>query len=336
MSRTLAALAILAPLLVKAAVPLYGQCGGSGYTGETTCVSGATCVYSNEWYSQCLASSSSVKATSSTKTSSSTKSTSTTKSSSTKTSSSSTKTSSTKSATAVVTPTAITSTLPASSGYVALPTASVISGSFDGGMKRFDRAGSSGACQGQSETGEADAVFILESGATISNVIIGADQAEGIHCRGPCKLVNIWWQDVCEDAATFKQTGSGDVSYIIGGGAFHAQDKIFQHNGAGTVSISNFYASDFGKLYRACGNCDKSYERHVIVNNAKLDSGSAGVGININFGDTAKISNVCTTGKPTLANICCKYQGTTPGNEPTKLSCGSDSTSCIYSNVGSC
>ncbi|KIM29199.1 polysaccharide lyase family 3 protein, partial [Serendipita vermifera MAFF 305830] len=106
--------------------------------------------------------------------------------------------------------------LPASSGYVALPTASVISGSFDGGMKRYDRAGSSGDCQGQTETGEEDAVFILASGATISNVIIGSAQAEGIHCRGPCTLKNIWWADVCEDAATFKQTGSGDVSYIIG------------------------------------------------------------------------------------------------------------------------
>ncbi|KAG8730577.1 hypothetical protein FRC11_006387 [Ceratobasidium sp. 423] len=34
-------------------VPLYGQCGGSGYTGPTTCASG-TCTYNNEWYSQCL------------------------------------------------------------------------------------------------------------------------------------------------------------------------------------------------------------------------------------------------------------------------------------------
>lgn len=32
----------------------YGQCGGSGYSGPTTCNSGWTCVYSNEWYSQCL------------------------------------------------------------------------------------------------------------------------------------------------------------------------------------------------------------------------------------------------------------------------------------------
>ncbi|CZR54622.1 probable endoglucanase 1 precursor [Phialocephala subalpina] len=33
--------------------PLYGQCGGTGWTGATTCAVG-TCTYSNAWYSQCL------------------------------------------------------------------------------------------------------------------------------------------------------------------------------------------------------------------------------------------------------------------------------------------
>ncbi|CAG7851071.1 Probable endo-beta-1,4-glucanase D Short=Endoglucanase D; AltName: Full=Carboxymethylcellulase D; AltName: Full=Cellulase D; Flags: Precursor [Serendipita indica DSM 11827] len=32
---------------------LYGQCGGQGWTGPTTCASG-TCKASNQWYSQCL------------------------------------------------------------------------------------------------------------------------------------------------------------------------------------------------------------------------------------------------------------------------------------------
>lgn len=35
------------------AVPKYGQCGGNGWTGSTTCVSGSTCVKLNDWYSQC-------------------------------------------------------------------------------------------------------------------------------------------------------------------------------------------------------------------------------------------------------------------------------------------
>ncbi|KAF5385133.1 hypothetical protein D9615_000976 [Tricholomella constricta] len=37
-----------------AAQPIYAQCGGIGWTGETTCVSGTICVYQNDWYSQCL------------------------------------------------------------------------------------------------------------------------------------------------------------------------------------------------------------------------------------------------------------------------------------------
>lgn len=32
----------------------WSQCGGVGWTGATTCVSGYTCQFSNEWYSQCV------------------------------------------------------------------------------------------------------------------------------------------------------------------------------------------------------------------------------------------------------------------------------------------
>ncbi|TAQ84377.1 hypothetical protein B7494_g7298 [Chlorociboria aeruginascens] len=32
----------------------WGQCGGMGWTGSGTCVSGTTCTYSNAYYSQCL------------------------------------------------------------------------------------------------------------------------------------------------------------------------------------------------------------------------------------------------------------------------------------------
>jgi len=35
-------------------VPQYGQCGGTGWTGGTVCVSPFTCKYSNAYYSQCL------------------------------------------------------------------------------------------------------------------------------------------------------------------------------------------------------------------------------------------------------------------------------------------
>jgi len=35
-------------------VAQYGQCGGIGYTGSTTCASSYTCTYSTAYYSQCL------------------------------------------------------------------------------------------------------------------------------------------------------------------------------------------------------------------------------------------------------------------------------------------
>ncbi|KAF1834591.1 pectin lyase-like protein [Decorospora gaudefroyi] len=40
------------------AAKLYAQCGGSGFTGPTSCEAPATCVKMNDWYSQCINSSS--------------------------------------------------------------------------------------------------------------------------------------------------------------------------------------------------------------------------------------------------------------------------------------
>ncbi|PVF94311.1 pectin lyase-like protein [Serendipita vermifera] len=45
---------LLLTSLVRAQQTLYGQCGGTGWTGPTTCVSGSVCQYSNDWYSQCV------------------------------------------------------------------------------------------------------------------------------------------------------------------------------------------------------------------------------------------------------------------------------------------
>ncbi|OBT54661.1 hypothetical protein VE04_05979 [Pseudogymnoascus sp. 24MN13] len=40
--------------LVTGQSQLWGQCGGSGWTGATTCASGSCCTFSNPYYSQCL------------------------------------------------------------------------------------------------------------------------------------------------------------------------------------------------------------------------------------------------------------------------------------------
>ncbi|TFL00347.1 cellobiohydrolaseII [Pterulicium gracile] len=50
---TLSALAAIVPLLVSAQAPVWGQCGGAGWNGATTCVSDSVCTVVSQWYSQC-------------------------------------------------------------------------------------------------------------------------------------------------------------------------------------------------------------------------------------------------------------------------------------------
>ncbi|KAF1841016.1 polysaccharide lyase family 3 protein [Cucurbitaria berberidis CBS 394.84] len=211
--------------------------------------------------------------------------------------------------------------IPASKGTETFTAPKEITGVFDGGLKTYGRGVS---CTGQSEGGDKDAVFILKNGATLKNAIIGKDQIEGVHCEGACTIENVWWAKVCEDALTIKGDGAATVT---GGGATGADDKVVQHNGAGTVTIDGFTVDTFGKLYRACGNCKKSAERHVIIKNVKASNGKLLAGINTNFGDSAKIdSTTCAT---SVKQICEEFEGTTPGKEPKSTHTG-PSTACAF------
>ncbi|EEY55323.1 polysaccharide lyase, putative [Phytophthora infestans T30-4] len=183
---------------------------------------------------------------------------------------------------------------------------------FDGGMKTYAR--SNVKCGGQKESGWQTAVFMVEPGATLKNVIIGKDQMEGVHCeQNGCTIQNVWWEDVCEDALSIKGGSASSVTKVIGGGARSADDKVIQHNGLGTVSIEGFYAQDFGKLYRSCGTCgDKS--RKVSLTN--------------NWGDQATLQNIKIKGKK--VDVCLWSQGST-SSEPKKLGAGPSGSLCQYS-----
>jgi len=50
----LSAFLAIVPGAFAADSPAWGQCGGQGWTGSTTCVTGYTCTVSNQWYSQCI------------------------------------------------------------------------------------------------------------------------------------------------------------------------------------------------------------------------------------------------------------------------------------------
>ena len=198
-----------------------------------------------------------------------------------------------------------------------------VSKDYDGKLQRFVSDGLGDGTQGEDQL----PLFELADGATLENVIIGAPAADGIHCAGTCTLKNVWWEDVGEDAATLKGSSSSQVMTVDCGGAKSASDKVFQHNGPGTMKISNFFVSNFGKLYRSCGNCSKQFARHVIFSGIRGEGGSILAGVNANYGDSATFSNIQV---PSSTVICERYTGNDTGAEPPKLGAGADGKVCIY------
>ncbi|UPK95079.1 hypothetical protein LCI18_006014 [Fusarium solani-melongenae] len=224
---------------------------------------------------------------------------------------------------------AVTTTLPASAGVQNEPTAIPVpkGGKYNGGMKRFVRNPTT--CKDQYETGEKDASFILEDGATLSNVIIDRSSGEGVHCKGTCTLNNVWWADVCEDAATFKQKSG--TSTINGGGAFKAQDKVLQFNGRGTLNVNDFYVEDYGKLVRNCGNCEgNGGPRNINIKGVVAKNGGELCGVNHNYGDVCTITDSCQN----KGKSCQAYTGNDKKEEPPKFGpAGDNGKSCLVKSL---
>src|SRR5262245_37569080 len=217
---------------------------------------------------------------------------------------------------------------PTASGSQSVSATINVSGTYDGGMKRFTGSGSLGG-GGQNE-GQPP-MFQISNGGTLTNVIIGNPAADGVHCNGTCTLKNVWWEDVGEDAATLQGSSSSQTMTIDTGGAKAATDKIFQHNGPGTMIIRNFCAQDFGKMYRSCGNCNPQYTRHLEMDNIMaMPKLGPLAGVNTNYNDTAKFTRILI--KASSGTICDRYTGNSTGAEPTKTGTGADGTSCIYSS----
>ncbi|MFI1727985.1 pectate lyase [Streptomyces acidicola] len=205
-----------------------------------------------------------------------------------------------------------------------------ISGTKDYGMKRLYGTGDLGSGGQEEDQGP---ILELAAGAVLKNVIIGAPAADGIHCKGSCTLQNVWWEDVGEDAATFRGSSSSNVYTVSGGGAKEATDKVFQFNGAGTLNISNFAAKNFGTFVRSCGNCSTQYKRTINLNTIEATwKGGKLVGINTNYGDSATLRGITIVGDSSKKIVPCqKYIGNNTGAEPPTNGSGPDSTYCKYS-----
>jgi len=174
-------------------------------------------------------------------------------------------------------------------------------------------------------------VFEVEDGVTVRNLIVagGIYAGNGIVCKGNCTLEYVYWEDVCEDAATNSKDGATmRLNHVI---ALKATDKVFQHNakGGSKTILQNSYVSTFGKLWRSCGDCTANGgPRHLEIDNVRVEGISTAVaGANQNYGDTVTIKNLFVKGgydsskdKP---KICTEYLGVTDHNgESTKLAEG--------------
>ncbi|MBC2903801.1 pectate lyase [Streptomyces sp. PSKA01] len=217
---------------------------------------------------------------------------------------------------------------PTPTGNQAVSSTIEVSGTYDGSLKRFHGSGDLGS-DGQSES--QGPLFELADGAVLKNVVLGSPAADGVHCLGSCTLQNVWWEDVGEDAASFKGKSTSAKYLVDGGGARKADDKVLQFNGAGTLTVRNFQVEDFGKLVRSCGNCSTQYQRHIVISNVKATApGKVLVGVNANYGDTATLSGVTVVGDKDLT-VCERFKGNSGGDEPTSLGEGPDGTTCRYS-----
>ncbi|KAG8829772.1 hypothetical protein FRC17_006076 [Serendipita sp. 399] len=199
---------------------------------------------------------------------------------------------------------------------------------FDGGWKKYDRG--SGACNDQAEGGDADAVFLLKAGATLQNVIIGKNQAEGVHCSGPCTLKFVWFEDVCEDAITVK----GDTQRL----RYRQRQspilmEIDELPALTTNAPSMRILRSSTSTQTPTANCtvpvetyvlsvtlsnfdhkDSQCKRNVYIDGVEARNGGELAGINSNYGDTATIRNACYDTK----TPCQMYIGNDDGDEPTK------------------
>ncbi len=200
--------------------------------------------------------------------------------------------------------------MPAATATVQLAATHVVPAgtTFDGQNRRYNLSGG-GQAEGQ------PALFDLQEGATIKNVIIGNLAADGIHCLGNCTVDHVWWEDIGEDAATALGP-VGTVMNITCGAAYNGSDKTFQFNGRGEMRISRFYASNAGKLVRTCGDCTgNGGPRRVTVTDVITRDVPTIVGINSNFGDVATIRRVTVNNSGTSkTKICQVYKGVVKGS----------------------
>ncbi|MCX8964078.1 type III secretion protein HrpW [Erwinia psidii] len=177
---------------------------------------------------------------------------------------------------------------------------------FDGKGQTFT-AGSELGDGSQSESQKP--LFKLEDGASLKNVVIGNNGADGIHLYGDAKIDNLHVTNVGEDAITVKANKEGKKSNVeISNSTFqNASDKIIQLNADTNLSVNNVKAKDFGTFVRTNGGQQGNWDlnlSHISAENGKFSFvKSDSEGLNVNTSDVS-LDNVANHYKvPASANL---------------------------------
>lgn len=175
---------------------------------------------------------------------------------------------------------------------------------FDGKGQTFT-AGAALGDGGQSESQKP--LFELAEGATLKNVVIGENGADGVHVRAapgkdgvarPVNVDNVHWTNVGEDALTVKDAGAKSTTVnITNSSAQGASDKIFQLNADATVNVDNFKAKDFGTFMRTNGGQQGNWNLNLSNISAEdgkfsfVKSDSQGLNLSVKNIDLKNVQN---------------------------------------------
>ncbi|CEG47028.1 RxLR-like protein [Plasmopara halstedii] len=195
---------------------------------------------------------------------------------------------------------------------------------FDGGMRTFKR--SNVAYQSGVKMRRADAVFVVQAGGTLSNVIIAG--GGGVYCETHnCALVNVWFKDSVQGALHIN-SGTG-ITTVTGGGARNVARRIIFGQASGTVVISGgFYMINSGRLFESCGTCGPVKRAVVVDGVVNINPTSELIRMNANYNDRGTISKARISTPMTNYPVCLAFNG---GAIPTML--GNGASVCAYANA---
>ncbi|GLE09506.1 hypothetical protein PINS_up021234 [Pythium insidiosum] len=191
-------------------------------------------------------------------------------------------------------------------------------------MKKFGR--SNVACASGRDATSADAVFVVQPGGVLKNVIVGANSVVGVFCAEQnCALENVWFDGACQ-AAVVVEKGQG-MTTVRGGGARHTPQRVVLQKAAGRVQVSNFYAEDTAEIVESCSTCGP-VKRQVSLSGLEcIAPKSALVRVNKNYNDEADIDAVRVKAQPASFAICTHYEG---GRTPTQVGSGAHGKLCSF------